>query len=354
MKKQLIKLLSCVLIACMLLTVFAACDDIQDTQEPNKNENTENNAQAPSSGNNNGTPSSGDGGNQTPTLQETSVSEFEFDKVSDGYAITKFIGTSTKIVIPSKYNGEPVTVIDSMVFYGCSEITSVTIPESVTYVDSTAFGQTNVIQKENGVSYVDRWAIACEETAANVTLRADTVGIASWTFSACSVLNSITIPDSVRNIGDDVFAHCVGLTSITIPNGVKSIGSNAFFECTNLAKITLPNSLTSIGEDAFYNCKALKSIVLPEGLVHIEKDTFEGSGLTSIIIPSSVTSISEYAFSCDGLISVEFKDTDNWYRTLNYEDWVNKTNGIGITLYDTSKNAEFLSGKYRDYYWYKK
>ena len=96
-------------------------------------------------------------------------------------------------------------------FYGCSSLTSVTIPNSVT-------------------------------------------SIGGWTFQDCSSLTSVTIPNSVTSIGEGAFTSCSSLTSVTIPNSVTSIGGWAFQFCSSLISVTIPNSVTSIGEGAFTSC----------------------------------------------------------------------------------------------------
>ena len=103
-------------------------------------------------------------------------------------------------------------------FFGCSGLTSVTIPNSVTSIGSSAF-------------------------------------------SGCSGLTSITIPNSVTSIGSYAFSGSSGLKSITIPNSVTSIGEWAFSHCGSLTSITIPNSVTSIGDGAFYNCSGLTKVV---------------------------------------------------------------------------------------------
>ena len=81
-----------------------------------------------------------------------------------------------------------VTNIGDWAFYGCSGLTSVTIPNGVTSIGGAAF-------------------------------------------SGCSGLTSVTIPNSVKSIGEGAFSVCSGLTSVTIPNSVKSIGNSAFSGC---------------------------------------------------------------------------------------------------------------------------
>ena len=157
----------------------------------------------------------------------------------------------------------PVTSIGSYAFYGCSGLTSVTIPNSVTSIGSSAF-------------------------------------------YGCSGLTSVTIPNSVTSIGDYAFSGCSGLTSVTIPNSVTSIGDYAFYGCSGLTSVTIPNSVTSIGNYAFYGCSGLTSVTIPNSVTSIGDYAFSGcSGLTSVTIPNSVTSIGSYAFSgCSGLTSV--------------------------------------------------
>ena len=207
-----------------------------------------------------------------------------------------------------------LTSIGDCAFEGCSRLTNITIPDNVTSIGYSAFyGCNNLIQKENGVSYIDKWVIDCDdvttgETSVVLVLRDNTVGIADYAFKGCSSLTNITIPDNVTSIGNNVFSGCSSLTSITIPDKVTSIGSDAFYGCSSLISITIPDSVTSIGDDAFSSCSSLTSVIFGENsqLTSIGDDAFSScSSLTSITIPDSVTSIGKYAFySCSSLESI--------------------------------------------------
>ena len=175
-----------------------------------------------------------------------SISASAYDVEVDGiYYLTpkKNVAIVTKgdkeysgdITIPSsiKVNESEYTVreIEEYTFQGCSSLTSVTIPNSVT-------------------------------------------SIAKGTFDKCSSLTSVTIPNSVTSIGDYAFWDCSSLTSITIPNSVTSIGSGAFVACRSLTSITIPNSVTNIDEYTFEGCSSLTSITIPNSVTSIGREAF--------------------------------------------------------------------------------
>ena len=184
-----------------------------------------------------------------------------------------------------------LTSIEKDAFAGCTNLTSVTIPNSVTSIGDFAF-------------------MDCSGLT-SVTIPNSVTSIGNGAFHGCKALTSITIPNNVTSIGDFAFYNCKALTSVTIPESVTSIGGSAFFNCKALTSITIPNSVTSIGDYAFYGCKALTSVTIPESVTSIGRSAFmDCSGLTSVTIPSSVTSIGIYAFSdCSGLTSITIPES---------------------------------------------
>ena len=130
----------------------------------------------------------------------------------------------------------------------------------------------------------------------SVTFPDGLTGIGSSAFDGCTGLTSVTFPDGLTGIGAYAFRGCTGLTSVTFPDGLTEIGYCAFYGCTGLTSVTFPDGLPEIGSSAFYGCTGLTSVTFPDGLTEIGGSAFEGcTGLTSVTFNSDV-SINGYAF----------------------------------------------------------
>ena len=216
------------------------------------------------------------------------------------------------IVIPSiiEYKGKTYSVshIEDNAFNSCSNLSSITIPNSVRSIGESAFsGCSNLssITIPNSVKSIGSLAFSGCSNLSSITIPNSVKSIGSLAFSGCSKLASITIPNSVTNIGESVFSGCSKLASITIPNSVTNIGNYAFSGCSNLSSITIPNSVKSIGFLAFRGCSKLASITIPNSVKSIGSLAFNGcSNLSSITIPNSVTNIGESVFSDCNITSV--------------------------------------------------
>ena len=272
-----------------------------------------------------------------------------------------FVGYSGSVVIPATvtYNGTtyPVTTIDEIAFYYCTNLTSIDIPNSITEIGNFTFGGcpelANIVVESGNPRYDSRNNCnAIIETADNTlfagcknTMIPNSVtSIGERAFEGCDGLISIVIPNSVTSIGNKAFYSCEGLTSINIPNSVTAIGNGVFKNCNELACLVvesgnprydsrnncnaiietadntlivgckntvIPNSVTSIGGWAFSYCFSLTSINIPNSVTAIGNGAFEGCiGLTSVDISNSVTSIGRYAFcNCQGLTSINIPNS---------------------------------------------
>jgi hypothetical protein len=143
----------------------------------------------------------------------------------------------------------------------------------------------------------------------SITIPNSVTSIGAGSFNQCSNLASVFIPDSVTSIGAGSFSQCSNLASVFIPDSVVSIGANAF-DNSGLVSITIPDSVTGIGDRAFQYCENLTSVNLGRGLTSIGLQVFSNTGLTSVIIPDSITTIGRSAFyKCESLASVFIPDS---------------------------------------------
>ncbi len=221
--------------------------------------------------------------------------------VSNGEATITDISTSISgdITIPSTLGGYPVTAIGDDTIINCDSLTSVTIPDGVTYIglqafngcdsltcvnipasvshiSTWAFGQcdklTSVYVDSNNANYMSRDGVLfdkdktciklypCGKTETTYTIPSSVTHVGDAAFQNCDNLTSVTIGDSVTSIGDEAFSCCDSLTSVTIPDSVTSIHLWAFESCTSLTSVTIPDSVTTIDYDAFYQCTRLKDV----------------------------------------------------------------------------------------------
>lgn len=165
------------------------------------------------------------------------TNKFFFDPTTG--MITGYNGTDTVVVIPSKINGFTVETIGHTAFR-YSSVTSVTIPDSVTFISDSAFAYCSSLT--------------------NISIPNSVTAIGSFAFEGCTKLESITLPSSLLTISEFLFYDCSQLTTIHIPDSVSSIRQYAFYNCGKLETIRIPVSVTSIGSYAFDDCPSSMTV----------------------------------------------------------------------------------------------
>lgn len=298
------------------------------------------------------------------TESEPSVGlNFTLNDDGESYSVSGIgVCTDLLIVIPSEYEGKPVTAIKNNAFYGWDVMTGVVIPSSVTKIGACAFYGCTKLEKINipdtvteigedafyqtafqsgeknwvdGSLYIGKHLIKVERDVTGAyVIREGTKSIADSAFSSCSKILKVTIPDSVVAIGEKAFSGCSRLGQVTIGKAVRRIGSNAFYRCNSLNGVHISDLAgwcgTNFGsyegnplyyaKKLYLNNELITDLVIPEGVTRIGDYTFYGyESLTSFTIPNTVTSIGEYAFyDCDMLTMVTVGDgvTSIGYRAF--------------------------------------
>ena len=292
---------------------------------------------------------------------------------------------SGDVVIPStvEYSGITYTVNEIHGLYSSSKLTSVTIPESVTYIRNNALvGVKNI--NYSGLAEGSPWGAL----TVNGIIDGDFIYSDEQKSSLSAYIgqnSDVVVPTGVKTIEASAFAYS-DVISVVIPDGVVSIGNRAFRSCERLTSVTIPESVTSIGEFAFAFCYDLVSITLPETVTSIGYGAFQGSmmnvnysgsaegspwdaqtinGLVDgdyiylnaekkeisyyvgqggdVVIPDGVTSIGDFAFAYnDKLVSVTIPESVVSIGTDVF--WGSKINIVDVPETVTSIDEDAFSG----------
>lgn len=218
--------------------------------------------------------------------------DYSYEVLSnDTVSITNYNGSARDVIIPETIDGLTVKKIGYGSFAEVKSIVNVTIPNTVTTIDSYAFSKCSQLEQ--------------------IVIPNSVVAINQNAFSGCTNLQSIDIPTSLISLSYGVFFGCKSLESVTIPNGIETIGGMAFGGCTKLADVEIPNSVTFIGNNAFSDCITLETIEIPEGIKSVGSSVFSGCySLKNVDLPETLESVGLSAFQdCINLERIDLPDS---------------------------------------------
>jgi len=211
-----------------------------------------------------------------------------------GITIIGYDGIGDDLLIPAMMHGNPVRIIEEDVFRN-RNLTSVTIPDSVTSIRRGAFADNENLET---VTFAPGSQLARIYGGIWNAQQGQWDGTGAF---ARGNLTAITLPSNLAYIGNSTFLQNQ-LTSINIPHGVTSIGANAF-NSNQLTNVTIGNGVTTIGNHAFRN-NQLTNVTIVNSVASIGNSAFRSNRLTGIFLPNSVRTIAVQAFGENPITSV--------------------------------------------------
>lgn len=222
----------------------------------------------------------------TPYVLPADLADFAYTIEDGTCTITDYTGTQTNLAIPAQIEGYPVKTIAQYAFDNCY-FRCVIIPDGVETIRYDAF---------SGCSWLSSVHLPDSVTE---------IGIAA--FRSCN-LGSFRVPPRVQKIPDELLKDNLSLTEVVIPEGVTEIGEDAFRNCGHLQSVMLPSTLTIIGKGAFDDCD-LREMVIPESVDSIGAHAFRSNGnLTKVRMPKEMSYLGDAAFEYCDLASVEIPE----------------------------------------------
>ncbi len=190
--------------------------------------------------------------------------------------------------------GDDVKTIPTYLCTSNANLLSVTIPVSVTKIDTRAFAGCY------NITTVNYNALNCNSIAADA-------------FDYCHKLNEVVLGDTVTHIPANLYSRYGGsnIKALNIPQNITSIAEGAFSNCTALTTLYYDAAACDIGDDAFTGCTKLNKIVLGNKVTTIPSNLYAGNtAITKLDIPATVTRIDDYAFSgCSALAEINIPDS---------------------------------------------
>ena len=261
----------------------------------------------------------------------------------EGLTITGVARTDiTEIEIPRTINGMPVVAIGTSAFSNADQLTSLTIPDTVTSIGVNAFNRSGNLRNiyisslENWCSMINSYEQAPFHYASSV---AD--NNSGNLYLNGKLIEELIIPEGVTQINQYAFWGCTSIKKVVLPEGFTHINGNAFAFCKSITDIVIPKSLSYVGIQSFYFCD-IKNVYISDMTSWVKKtmnssfgtgyDLFlNGELVEDVVIPRDVGySIPDYAFSgCKSIKTVTAYDC--YFTSIEVAAFKNCINLTSIT-----------------------
>ncbi len=212
---------------------------------------------------------------------------------------------------------EGITNIGNYSFYYCSSLISLNIPSSVKTVGTYAFSYAGITSFNFvAVETIGSSAFRYSELTEDLVFGNKLSSLGTYAFADTDI-QSITFPDQLTYIPEGIVYQCYSLIEVNMGDKVTSIGHSAFYLCNNLTNIHLSESLTSISYKMLANCTNLSTLVIPTSVTTIQGYyTYSGYGpfynctsLTSLTLPEGITTLGAYLFQGSGITQLQIPST---------------------------------------------
>lgn len=380
------KVLALLLCVCMLISALAGCGQDQPTESTPGSGNQPTQGSVPTQGQPNEPtqPTQEKPGTENNTHTASEGLDFKLNSDGNSYYVAG-IGSckDADVVIPDTYEGLPVTMLGHRAFNRCNNLTSVTLPDSITTIGQSPFESCNGLKKlVIGAGLATAYETTFQGCANLESIEVSADNPNFYVVNNCliekatgklmlGVQNAVIPTDgSVKVIGYRAFKDAKWLTQVVIPSGVTQIESFAFDGCSGLAAVEfcdtlkkigygafigtaitqlhIPGNVEEIGDEAFAYCANLTSVVIDEGVKHLAGAFGRCTSLTTVSLPKSLEFLGySYLFTGCGAIEIQYSGTAADWKLICEPSQVSgfcDVNG-NITVHCTDSTLVFESIK---------
>ncbi len=230
------------------------------------------------------------------------------------YDLVSYTGEDEEVEIPEFYLGHPVVNVRYSAFNGLKNLKKVTIPQSVIRLEESSFLAMDNLLEINYLGDINSWmkmglgfsnriylksaskpnVLIKGKEITEVTIPSSVTELNSALFYNFKKLSKVKIEGSVKRISEYCFAH-TAVNSIDFIKGVEEIGAYAFSHCSQLKCANIPNGVKKIGISAF-RYSAVEEISIPKSVIEVESGILDGTPYSGKFINKSSI------YYCDGVL----------------------------------------------------